>query len=213
MKNINILVEVICLIGSVLFFSESFAQKVRALDATEIEEIAYDSDLDIPVFMGFEYRDKGGLWDMLLLEDGYIAGSDTATNASLEGILYLQDHGGYLKKMVLKDFIKEEERDIRFWTSYCSFLDLDNDGYIDPILVYASYKGDNNLDKEPLRIKIFILYKRKKIAISARECVLDGCRSLKFDKDYSALPSSIRRHVFQLMEVMRNEKGVVLKDG
>lgn len=214
MKNIDLFLLPVIVVLTYSLFSPASAQEFKILKSDEVEEITNAGvDLLLPVFKGFEYRDRGGMWDMMLLEDGYAQGRDTATNSTIEGVLLLLDHGGYLKKMAFTDVIQDDERDIRFWTSYCSFIDLDNDGHVDPIIVYASYRGDSRAEEEAARINIFILHKGRKAGIYAKECALDSCRSIRFDKNYTSLPHAIRQHLSKLMQVMREEKNVLLKNG
>lgn len=119
---------------------------------------------------------------------------------------------GFLEKWRINDLleiIKPKETNIWFWTKYCSTKDLDSDGYIEPIIVY----GSRNEDNEIRRVKIIVLYKNKKYVIRAVECILDDCRSFKKDTNWNSLPQKIKTYVDKLVEKIRQDQGVLLKDG
>ena len=110
----------------------------------------------------------------------------------------------------MNDFIDKdlEETHIWFTTSYCSFRDLDADGRIDPIIVYMTKDGDGIR-----RVKLFVVYKNEKFAVRAAENEFDNGRSLRYAPGFDKLPASIRNTVESLLQRMRKERGLLLKNG
>jgi hypothetical protein len=198
-----------------LFFYStiSFSQTVQSkiLSKTEISE----RDLDggkFPILRAYEYQDKGGVYELVLSENQKVVSDKDTLNTKIEAICYLNDHGGYLEKWKVNDFVESaevEETSIWFWTNYCSTQDLDDDGYIDPILVYGTKTDVDDLR----RIKIITLYKNKKYVIRAVECDLDYCRSFKKDKNWDLLPKKIKTYIDKLVVKIRKEQNVILSDG
>ncbi|MCV9929950.1 hypothetical protein OIU83_19980 [Flavobacterium sp. LS1R49] len=194
---------------SVISFSQSVQSKI--LTKSEITE----RDLDggkFPIFRAYEYQDKGGVYELILSENQKVISPKDTLNTRIEAICYLNDHGGYIEKWKINDLVESaevEETTIWFWTKYCSTQDLDDDGYVDPVIVYGTKTDDDNLR----RIKIITIYKGKKYAIRAVECDLDYCRSFKKDKNWNLLPQKIKIHIDQLLAKIRKEQHILLKDG
>ncbi|OUL62779.1 M949_RS01915 family surface polysaccharide biosynthesis protein [Flavobacterium sp. AJR] len=194
---------------STISFSQAVQSKV--LSQTEITE----RDLDggkFPIFRAYEYQDKGGVYELVLSENQKVISDKDTLNTKIEAVCYLNDHGGYIEKWKINDLIESaevEETSIWFWTKYCSTQDLDNDGYIEPVLVYGTKTDVGDLR----RIKIITLYKGKKYVIRAVECDLDYCRSFKKDKNWNSLPTKVKTHIDKLVVKIRKEQNVILADG
>ncbi|WP_028296254.1 M949_RS01915 family surface polysaccharide biosynthesis protein [Olivibacter sitiensis] len=194
------------------------AQSVRMLESEELEEVLYGQEVDIPAFKGYEFTDRDGTWDVVLCERPYrVVEGDTLRNA-IAAFCFVQDHGGYLKKWEFSDVLlgageeDSRERDLLFWTRYARFEDLDGDGLADPLLVYASLSGDGE-EGNIARINIHLYHKQERITVQAVESVLDEGRSLRFSKGYTVLPPSIKQQLDELLEKIRKDRGVLLKDG
>jgi hypothetical protein len=191
-----------------------FSQKAESYKLTkeEITERELNEVSDFPIYKAFECADKSGVYNLLLCENRkYISKKDTL-NTKIQAICTMADHGGFLEKWRINDLLEDynpKEKNIWFWTKYCSMKDLDGDGYIDPVIVY----GTRNENDEIRRVKIITVYKNKKNAIRAVECDLDDCRSFKKDASWNSLPQKIKTYVDSLVVKIRKEQDLLLKDG
>jgi len=115
----------------------------------------------------------------------------------------LKLNGGWFTKIwELNDFISKQyryEKSIWFWTKYVDFLDLDNDGLIEPILVYGTNEADA-IDGP--RVKIMIHYKGQKVAIRRKDSGLDGGKETFLDNSYETLPAALKQHIEAKMNQM-----------
>ncbi|WP_341841048.1 M949_RS01915 family surface polysaccharide biosynthesis protein [Chitinophaga caseinilytica] len=196
-------------ITSILLFlpAFAFAQEVKIIPRAEIDA---EYETKFPVFRGFSYVDNSGSWKILLCENqDKITAKDTV-NTALQAVCLLEDHGGYLEKWTLNDFIEKEMEESHIWftTSYCSFRDLDADGRIDPIIVYMTKDGNGIR-----RVKVFVVYKNEKFAVRAVENEFDNGRSLRYAPGFDKLPAPIRSTVETLLQRMRKDRGLLLKNG
>lgn len=191
-----------------------YAQKVESYRLTkeQIIERELDGTADFPIYKAFEYSDKGGVYELLLCENQKTITKKDTLNTKIQAICTINDHGGFLEKWRINDLLEitePKETNIWFWTKYCSTKDLDGDGYIEPIIIY----GTRNENDEISRVKIITVYKNKKYVIRAVECDLDYCRSFKKDANWNLLPQKIKIYVDKLVEKLRNDQGLLLKDG
>ncbi|TPG41772.1 M949_RS01915 family surface polysaccharide biosynthesis protein [Flavobacterium pectinovorum] len=201
----------------ILFLSYSalgLAQKVSSYRLTKDEIIQRELDgvSDFPIYKAFEYQDKGGVYELLFCENQKNISKKDTLNTKIQAISTMNDHGGFLEKWRINDLLEAtepKEKNIWFWTKYCSTKDIDGDGYIEPIIVY----GTRNENDEIKRVKIIAVYKNKKYVIRAVECDLDLCRSFKKDQNWNTLPQKIKSYVDQLVVKIRKEQGLLLKDG
>ena len=199
-----------------LHFTVSFiyAQKAEnyRLTKEQIKARELDGVSDFPIYKAFEYSDKGGVYELLLCENQKTISKKDTLNTKIQAICTMNDHGGFLEKWRINDLLEitePKETNIWFWTKYCSTKDFDGDGYIDPIIVY----GTRNENDEISRVKIITIYKNKKYVIRAVECDLDYCRSFKKDANWNLLPQKIKIFVDKLVEKIRTDQGLLLKDG
>ena len=88
---------------------------------------------------------------------------------------------------------------IWFWTKYFSLTDLDNDGYIDPIIIYGIV-GDEDFSYST--VKILTYYKGNKIAIRHYNGVLDDERKTQIDTSFHSLPKPIRQKIYNTIQFM-----------
>lgn len=199
-----------------ILFSSTFnyAQKIESYRLTkeQIIERELDGVSDFPIYKAFECSDKGGVYELLLCENQKTISKKDTLNTKIQAICTMNDHGGFLEKWRINDLLEitePKETNIWFWTKYCSTKDLDGDGYIEPIIVY----GTRNENDEIKRLKIITIYKNKKYVIRAVECDLDYCRSFKKDANWNLLPQKIKIFVDKLVEKIRQDQGLLLKDG
>ena len=192
----------------------TFSQKITSQKLTKEEIIKRDLNevSDFPIYRAIEYSDKGGVYDLVLTENRKVISKKDTLNTKIQAICVMNDHGGFLEKWRINDLLEDytpKETNIWFWTKYCSTKDIDGDGYIEPIIVY----GTRNEDDEISRVKIITVYKNKKYVIRAVECDLDYCRSFKKDANWNLLPQKIKISVDKLVEKIRVDQGLLLKDG
>ena len=169
--------------------------------------------LDFPIYRVYQYNDKTGKSYIALTEqnDG-IDGKDTLHHKIKAVNVKIVD-GKFQKQWEINDFTSkiylnenEMERSIWFWTKYSSFTDIDNDGIIDPFIVYGS-EGTNSYDDG--RIKLLIFYKGEKIAIRHQNGILDHIRNTQVDPKFYTLPASVQGHVKAAMnKITEHRRGI-----
>ncbi|MEZ0181662.1 M949_RS01915 family surface polysaccharide biosynthesis protein [Flavobacterium oncorhynchi] len=190
-----------------------FSQKAESsrLSKEQIIQKELNQLSDFPIYRAFEYKDKGGVYELILAENQKVISKDTL-NTKIQAVCVLNDHGGFLEKWRINDLLEDydpKETNIWFWTKYCSTKDLDGDGYIDPVIVYGTRTEYNEIR----RVKIITVYNNKKYVIRAVECDLDYCRSFKKDANWNLLPQKIKTFIDQLVVKIRKEQNLLLKDG
>lgn len=198
------------LINSILGFSQK-TESYR-LTKEEIAQRELDNITDFPIYKAFELSDKGGVYDLIFTENRKTISKKDTLNTKIQAICVMSDHGGFLEKWRINDLLEDyipKETNIWFWTKYCSYKDLDGDGYIDPVIIY----GTRTEYDEIRRVKIITVYKNKKYVIRAVECDLDDCRSFKKDANWNTLPQKVKTYVDQLVVKLRKEQNLLLKDG
>jgi len=195
-------------------FKISFAQSSSSSILPKSEHTAIATQLEEnpkDIRRVYYLSDASGDYQLALMEKiSKIIGKDTLHN-SIRAICFMEDHGGNLVKWDINDYIDKSSGEISlvFWTRYCTATDLDGDKRIDPVIVYASASSPEDGDNYQ-RIRIITVYKGKKYAIRATECVLDDCRTLSRDKDFAKLPVSIKTYLEKLMQRMRDDQGLIL---
>ena len=201
---------------SLLLTNFVFGQTSKILTKEETENLVSEIDnITFPIYRAYKYNDKGGYYNLLLCENEIIVNKKDTLNSKIEAVCYLEDHGGYIKKWTIVDQIEtskseaeDNEYTIYFWTKYCSVSDIDKDQQFDPIIVYGT-KTEYGFR----RVKIITLYKGKKYVIKAVESTLDYGRTFKKDDSFKQLPIEIRKYIDKLIERMRADQGILLKNG
>lgn len=207
MKNSILFLFLVC---STIGFSQKHTDFL--LDKKQIEQRELNGLTDFPIYKAYEFSDKGGVYEVVLAENQKKISKKDTLNTKIQAICAVNDHGGFLEKWRINDLLEDydpKETTIWFWTKYCSFKDLDGDGYIEPIIVY----GSKTEYGEIRRVKIITVYKNKKYVIRAVECDLDYCRSFKKDAAWNTLPQKVKSYVDQLVIKLRKEQNLLLKDG
>lgn len=174
-----------------------------------------------PISWVYKSIDKSGEFFIVLTEsnDNNANAYKDQKNYNIKAYNFHQDKIGLIKKWEINDFVayqanypdlKEREISIWFWTKYSTFVDIDNDGLIDPIIIYGTsgmnYTGDG-------RIKILIYYKGKKVVIRHQNGVLDDERNTQVDKEFYSLPQKIQDKVKLIMEKISKDDDVIFPSG
>lgn len=189
-----------------------FSQKTESsiLNKEEIKQRELENLSDFPIYKAYEFQDKGGVFELVLCENQ--TNKKDTLNTKIQAICGMNDHGGFLEKWRINDLLEDyipKETNIWFWTKYCSTKDIDGDGYIEPVIVY----GTRTENDEIRRVKIITVYKNKKYVIRAVECDLDICRSFEKDKNWNLMPQKVKTYINSLVEKLRKDQGLLLKNG
>lgn len=191
-----------------------FTQKTNSsiLNKKQTEQKGLKNISEFPIYKAYEYQDKNGTYNLVLCENQKNISKKDTLNTKIQAICVTKDHDTFQEKWRIHDLLENtevKETNIWFWTKYFSIKDIDTDGYAEPIIVYGTRDEDNEIR----RVKIITVYKNKKYVIRAVECVLDDCRSFKKDPNWNLLPQKIKTYINQLVEKLRKEQGLILKDG
>jgi hypothetical protein len=199
-----------------LFDCLVYSQTGKLLTQKEAEIIkSRIGNISMPVFKAYEYKDIGGVYDLFFCENRNTISDQDTLNTKIQAICYLNDHDHYIEKWKIVDRLdkpvdiqEDRELNIWFWSKYTSNSDIDKDGLIEPIVIYGTKTVEGYS-----RINIIIFYKGEKYSIKAQECDLDQCRTLKRSDKYGKLPEKIKLYLDKLLEKLRQEQGVILKNG
>ncbi|TWV96860.1 M949_RS01915 family surface polysaccharide biosynthesis protein [Chitinophaga pinensis] len=167
----------------------------------------------LPVQRAYRYKDVTGTYYLALCESRDEIKADDTVHYKIKAIfLQLSTTGGFTKTGELNDFRNSHdpkegvETSNWFWTKFCELKDLDNDGTIDPLLVYGT-NGMNGYDDG--RVKIVLYYKGQKAAIRCQNSVMDEGRNIQVDATFYTLPMAVQQHVRKLMHTLA-EKDLII---
>jgi hypothetical protein len=158
--------------------------------------------ISFPIRRVYEYSDRSGRFLLVVSEsiDTIIPKKDTLHH-QIKAVSLAYTAAGLEKRWELTDMIKKgeaadhPENSIWFWTKFFQLKDLDNDGLIDPILVY----GSSGEDADDGRVRIMTYYKGQKIALRHQEGTLDEERNTAVDQAFYTMPLNIQAAVRKLM--------------
>jgi hypothetical protein len=169
--------------------------------------------INFRIFRAYTYTDKSGSYYVALTESADTINTEKDTvNYTIKAFNFKVDKSIALKKWEINDFrtpnVKgvEKEGSIWFWTKYCEFNDLDEDGLVDPIIVYGTFGVSGYEDG---RAKILIYYKGQKVALRHQNSVVDLGRKTQIDATFYALPAKIQDHIKLLMGKMVTNKHAI----
>jgi|SRR5215469_3948642 len=174
------------------------------------DTVKKDLKINLPIFRVYKYADKSGEFVCVLTEsDDSISNDKDTFSHSIKAVNLRIDNGKLNKVWELNDNIVKnwhEENSIWFWTSYFDFKDFDNDGLIEPIIVYGT-SAMNGYDDG--RIKFIIYYKGKKIAIRHQNGILDDERETKIDDTFFSLPPKLKDNIKSKMALMEKQNKAI----
>ena len=197
----------ICILASQWVCAQSAS---RMLSKHEIDSIF--TGLEYPVFRGWKYEDKGGFHYLLLMEKyAQTKPKDTiTTNISAVCMMKEREKDQQLPvlRWKMKDAPEDGEKSIWFFTRYISPIDIDGDGYVDPLIIYGTSPKEEGSDHR--RLKMLLYYRYSKVAIRAVTGTLDFERSVQYDAAFHTLPKSIQDYMKQLLQRISKDQDFIL---
>jgi hypothetical protein len=192
------------------------------LSPDEVERVVNPSiknayGIYFPIFRVLSYDDALGTNYVILTEnrESITADGDTL-NTKIKAIHHVVKDGVETSAWGLDDFTASTtptggpETSIWFWTRFCQFTDYDNDGFVEPIMVYGSNGQNSTMDG---RIKIFVYYQGKKFGIRHQNSPLDGERVTTVDAGFYNLPTEVQTGVINVMKsLVTAEKAIFRYD-
>ncbi|MCR4030614.1 MULTISPECIES: M949_RS01915 family surface polysaccharide biosynthesis protein [Flavobacterium] len=167
--------------------------------------------IDFVIWKVYDYKDKTGSYYLVLTEDKYketVNGNNF--NNALKAFNFKIENNRWIKTFETNDFKESHEDSIWFWSKYIYVEDFDQDGIIDPIIIYGT-SGPNLYDDG--RIKILLYYKGKKIGIRIQNGILDDERNFTVDANFYALPKKIQDKIVEQMTLMVENNHSILPYG
>ncbi|MBN2681074.1 MAG: hypothetical protein JXR58_01075 [Bacteroidales bacterium] len=211
------------LVISFSLFISGFSQQnePEIIDKTQHNQIV-DSNLKsefgiyYSIFRIYKYSDNIGLHYLILTERTVDSSADEPRNDSIMAFHFTKENEKMKLDWKLRDFVVKQsigdnlESSIWFWSKYFQLKDIDNDGIVEPLLVYGS-SGING--KDDGRIKIFVFYKGKKYGIRHQNGVYDGDRNTKVDKEFYDLPNAVVLESIAIMEKIVEDNNAIFPYG
>jgi hypothetical protein len=177
------------------------------------DSVKKEFKINYPIFRVYRYTDNSGEFYCVLTESRDSIDNEKDTfNQSVKAINLKFDKGKFQKVWELNDNIinnENEENSIWFWTSYFDFKDFDNDGVIEPIIVYGT-RAMNGYDDG--RIKFIIFYKEQKVAIRHQNGILDNERKTQIDNSFYSLPKKLKDGIKTKMALMEKQDKAIFTE-
>ncbi len=140
-------------------------------------------NIHFPIFRVYKYADKAGLYYCILTESRNQITADKDTfNYKIKAINVRKGVDSFSKVWEINDNIIKNDNDessIWFWTKYVEFKDYNDDGLVEPIIIYGTSGANGYSDG---RIKFIIYYQGQKVAIRHQNGVLDPERETQVDR-------------------------------
>ena len=154
-------------------------------------EILKEIGVTFPIRKVYAFQDKLGKQYLIISENN--TNPDKATSIKAFNVL-LKEGTPPQVLWTITDAIDDTEQAIWFYTHYISLTDLNNDGYIDPIVLYGT-ESQYGEPYEENRVKFIIYYLGKKTAIRHQNSSLDDGRHTQIDRSYYKLPLALKKKI------------------
>ena len=158
-----------------------------------------------PIRKVYAFQDKLGKQYLIISENN--SNPDKATSIKAFNVL-LKEGTPPQVLWTITDAIDVTEQAMWFYTRYISLTDLNNDGYIDPIVLYGS-ESQYGEPYEENRLKFILYYLGKKTAIRHQNSSLDDGRHTQIDRSYYKLPLALKKKIRSIVATLE-ERGHAL---
>ena len=169
------------------------------------QETLKEIGVTFPIRKVYAFQDKLGKQYLIISENN--TNPDKATSIKAFNVL-LKEETPPQVLWTITDAIDDTEKAIWFYTRYISLTDLNNDGYIDPIVLYGT-ESQYGEPYEENRLKFIIYYLGKKTAIRHQNSSLDDGRHTQIDRSYYKLPLALKKKIRSIV-VTLEERGHAL---
>lgn len=155
-----------------------------------------------PIRKVYAFQDKLGKQYLIISENN--SNPDKATSIKAFNVL-LKEKTPPQVLWTITDAIDDTEKAMWFYTRYISLTDLNNDGYIDPIVLYGS-ESQYGEPYEENRLKFIIYYLGKKTAIRHQNSSLDDGRHTQIDRSYYKLPLALKKKIRSIVATLEERE-------
>lgn len=188
----------------------------KFLDSIEVvkrfdEATLNNHNIKYPIFRVYEFADNLGKHELVLTENP----KSIKDIDSIQAFCFLIEDGNKKLEWKITDFTihpenTSEETSIWFWTKYLRLEDLNNDGLIDPIVVYGT---KSKYGTEDGRLKILIFVGDKKHGIRHQNSGMDFGRNTRVDQSFYELNISTQNYVIRLMQIINSSGNTIFPAG
>lgn len=165
-------------------------------------EILKEIGVTFPIRKVYAFQDKLGKQYLIISENN--SNPDKATSIKAFNVL-LKEGTPPQVLWTITDAIDDTEQAMWFYTRYISLTDLNNDGYIDPIVLYGT-ESQYGEPYEENRVKFIIYYLGKKTAIRHQNSSLDDGRHTQIDRSYYKLPSEVKKKIRSIVATLEERE-------
>ena len=155
-----------------------------------------------PIRKVYAFQDKLGKQYLIISENN--SNPDKATSIKAFNVL-LKEKTPPQVLWTITDAIDDTEKAMWFYTHYISLTDLNNDGYIDPIVLYGS-ESQYGEPYEENRLKFILYYLGKKTAIRHQNSSLDDGRHTQIDRSYYKLPLALKKKIRSIVATLEERE-------
>lgn len=155
-----------------------------------------------PIRKVYVFQDKLGKQYLIISENN--SNPDKATSIKAFNVL-LKEETPPQVLWTITDAIDDTEKAMWFYTRYISLTDLNNDGYIDPIVLYGS-ESQYGEPYEENRLKFILYYLGKKTAIRHQNSTLDDGRHTQIDRSYYKLPLALKKKIRSIVATLEERE-------
>lgn len=155
-----------------------------------------------PIRKVYAFQDKLGKQYLIISENN--TNPDKATSIKAFNV-FLKEETPPQVLWTITDAINDTEKAMWFYTRYISLTDLNNDGYIDPIVLYGT-ESQYGEPYEENRLKFIIYYLGKKTAIRHQNSSLDDGRHTQIDRSYYKLPLALKKKIRSIVATLEERE-------
>ena len=150
----------------------------------------------------YAFQDKLGKQYLIISENN--TNPDKATSIKAFNVLLKEDTPPQVL-WTITDVIDDTEQAMWFYTGYISLTDLNNDGYIDPIVLYGT-ESQYGEPYEENRVKFIIYYLGKKTAIRHQNSSLDDGRHTQIYRSYYKLTLTLKKKIRSIVATLEERE-------
>ncbi|WP_314287351.1 M949_RS01915 family surface polysaccharide biosynthesis protein [Capnocytophaga sputigena] len=155
-----------------------------------------------PIRKVYAFQDKLGKQYLIISENN--TNPDKATSIKAFNV-FLKEETPPQVLWTITDAINDTEKAMWFYTRYISLTDLNNDGFIDPIVLYGS-ESQYGEPYEENRLKFILYYLGKKTAIRHQNSSLDDGRHTQIDRSYYKLPLALKKKIRSIVATLEERE-------